>query len=144
MAAHGLSTELLRSHLNDVICVPFFVPMMLWANKRLGLRRHDGPPDAVEIVVPLIIWSALFEIVIPLQRDWHVPTIADPKDVLSYCLGAMVAAAFWKMALPQSRDAVVASDRGEPPVCPMTTALAFVAAGPSLPTPLQPRHGFRY
>jgi hypothetical protein len=96
LAGHGLSTELLRSHLNDVICVPFFVPMMLWASKRLGLRRHDGPPDAVEIVVPLIIWSALFAIVFPLQRDWHVPTIADPKDVLSYCLGAMIAAGFWK------------------------------------------------
>ncbi len=96
LAAHGLSTPLLRAHLNDVICVPFFVPIMLWFNKRFGLRRHDGPPDAIEIVVPLIIWSALFEIVIPLERDWHVPTIADPKDVLSYCLGAMVAAAFWR------------------------------------------------
>ena len=56
----------------------------------------ERSPDAVEIIVPLIIWSALFEIVIPLERSWHVPTIADPKDVLSYCLGAMVAAGFWK------------------------------------------------
>ena len=92
-AARGWSTELLRGHLNDVICVPFFLPMMLWANRRLGLRRHDRPPEMIEIAVPLVIWSALFEIVLPLM---HVPTIADPKDVASYCLGALIAVIVWR------------------------------------------------
>ena len=95
-AAHGMSTEMLRGHLNDVICIPFFVPIILSIHKMFGLRRHDGPPDAVEIVIPLLIWSALFEVVIPAKLEWKIPTIADPYDVLSYCLGAVVAVAFWK------------------------------------------------
>jgi hypothetical protein len=96
LASNGWSTELLRAHLNDLICVPFFVPMMVWASWRLGMRRHDGPPDAIEIVIPLIIWSALFEVVIPLHEEWHVPTVADPKDVLAYSVGALIATVFWQ------------------------------------------------
>jgi len=96
LARNDWSTDLLRAHLNDLICVPFFVPMMVWASRRLGLRRHDGPPDAIEIVIPLIIWSVLFEVVIPLHEEWHVPTIADPKDVLAYSLGALIATVFWQ------------------------------------------------
>jgi hypothetical protein len=96
LASHDMSTELLRGHLNDVICVPFWLPIMLAANRWLGLRRHDGLPDAIEIVVPLLIWSALFEVVIPGHWAWQVPTVADPYDVLSYCLGALGAVVFWK------------------------------------------------
>ena len=97
LAANGMSTSLLRRHLNDVMCIPFWLPMMLWANRRLGLRSHDRSPDAIEIVVPLLIWSALFEVIIPMQEVWHIPTVADPYDVLSYCIGAMAAAAFWRV-----------------------------------------------
>jgi hypothetical protein len=96
LAAHGMSTLLLRGHLNDVICIPFWLPIMLWISRRLRLRGHDGPPDAVEIIVPLLIFSALFEVVIPAQQILRVPTYADPYDVLSYCLGALVAAVFWR------------------------------------------------
>jgi hypothetical protein len=96
LVANGMSNSLLRGHLNDVICVPFWLPMMLWANRKLGLRRHDRTPDAIEIVVPLLIWSVLFEVIIPMQETWHVPTVADPYDVFSYCLGAMAAATFWR------------------------------------------------
>jgi hypothetical protein len=96
LAVHGLSTPLLRNHLNDVICIPFFVPIMLWACRKLGLRKHDGPPDAIEVIVPLLIWSLLFEIVIPAQRIVRVPTVADPYDVLSYALGALAAVVFWR------------------------------------------------
>jgi hypothetical protein len=96
LAAYGMSTPLLRGHLNDLICIPFWVPIMLWISRRLRLRRHDSPPDAVEIILPLLIFSALFEVVIPAQRAWRVPTYADPYDVLSYCIGALASAAFWR------------------------------------------------
>ena len=32
LAAHGWSTPVAAAHLNDVICVPFFVPIMSWIN----------------------------------------------------------------------------------------------------------------
>ena len=96
LAAHGMSTVLLRGHLNDVICIPFWVPIILSVQRMFGLRRHDHTPDAVEVVIPLLIWSALFKVIIPAQREWKIPTVADPYDVLSYCLGALAAVVFWR------------------------------------------------
>lgn len=111
LAAHGLTTDLLRSHLNDVICIPLFVPILVWVNRRLGLRWHDGPPSTSEIVIPLIVWAVLFEVVLPSQRAWHVPTIADPKDVLAYCLGGAAAAAFWHWRYRSHGHSDEAADR---------------------------------
>jgi hypothetical protein len=95
-AAHGMSTPLLRAHLNDVICIPFWVPIMLWIERQLGLRQHDGPPNTIEVLIPLIVLAAAFEVVIPSHPEWHVPTVPDPKDVLAYCIGSLVAVAIWQ------------------------------------------------
>ncbi len=65
MAAHGVSTPLLSSHLNDLICIPFWVPIMLWIERRIGVRGHDEPPNALEIVIPLVVIAVAFEVVIP-------------------------------------------------------------------------------
>ncbi len=96
LRSYGFSTPFLRAHLNDLICIPFWVPIMLWAHRRLGLRRHDGPPEGFEIVIPLLIWSFLFEVLIPARREWSIPAVADPYDVLSYCVGALAAAVLWR------------------------------------------------
>jgi hypothetical protein len=95
LAAHGMSMPLLRAHLNDLICIPFFVPMMLWVERQVGLRRHDRPPNTVEVIVPLVIIAFAFEVVLPSDREWRVPTIADPKDVLAYCVGALLSVIIW-------------------------------------------------
>jgi len=91
------STPFLCSYLNDLICIPFWVPIMLYALKRLGLRRHDGPPEDFEIIIPLLLWSFLFEVLIPGMPSWSIPTWADPYDVLSYCVGGLAASFFWNM-----------------------------------------------
>lgn len=108
LANHGMSTPLLRGYLNDVLCVPFWLPMMLWVARKLRIRSHDHSPDAVEIVVPLVVWSIVFEVV-PLQEIWHVPAAADPFDVLAYCLGAMIAVAFWRWHY-RERDPVLPTE----------------------------------
>lgn len=95
-ADHGLSTPLLCGYLNDLICIPFWVPIMLWALRKLKLRRHDRPPEGAEIVIPLLVWTAVFEVFIPYHREWQVPTVADPYDVLAYSVGALLAVLFWK------------------------------------------------
>jgi len=95
LAVLDLSTPFLRGYLNDVICVPFWLPMMLWLLKMLGLRRNDGPPNAIEVVIPVLIWSLLFEVVLPNQDFWPVPTVGDPYDILAYWLGAMLSVLFW-------------------------------------------------
>jgi hypothetical protein len=89
--AHGF----FHAHLNDLICIPFLVPPMLFAARRLGLRRHDRPPLAHEIFLPLVIWSILFEIIFPQDVYWSRWTTGDHRDVLFYALGATGATAFW-------------------------------------------------
>jgi hypothetical protein len=55
----------LHDHLNDLVCIPFWVPIMLWGQRRLGYRRSDGAPLAGEILIPLFVWSWFFEFVVP-------------------------------------------------------------------------------
>jgi len=89
-------TGFVHDHLNDLICIPFWVPVMLWAERRVGLRRDDGPPDAVEIIVPLLLWSWLFEIALPRTEWLGRYCTADHRDVMWYAAGALGAAVFWR------------------------------------------------
>jgi hypothetical protein len=89
----GLASQ--RDHLNDVICVPFRVPIMLFLIRKCRLRTGDGPPRSYEILIPLLMWSIVFEIWLPRTSLFHDRSIADHLDVLSYTAGAPVAATFW-------------------------------------------------
>ncbi len=91
-----LGTPFFSCYLNDIVCVPFWVPIMLWVNRKLRLRHDDGPPASVEILIPLLIWCAAFEVVIPIWFGSVVTTVADPADVLCYCAGALAATVFWR------------------------------------------------
>ena len=90
-----LSANIFRSYLNDLICIPFWVPIILFVHRRLGIRIHDEPPRALEIVIPLVLWSVIFEVVLPTTQAWSGLAIADPADVLCYSIGALAGAAFW-------------------------------------------------
>jgi hypothetical protein len=94
-ASQGLSTPLLRSYLNDLICLPFWVPMMLWGQRVLRLRTHDDPPHASELVIPLVIWATVFEVMLPATKTWSGFAFPDPRDVLCYAAGGLVAIVFW-------------------------------------------------
>jgi hypothetical protein len=85
-----------HDHLNDLICLPMWVPVMLWVERGIGLRRDDGPPDAVEIAVPLVLWSWAFEIALPQTGLFGRYCVADHRDVLYYSAGALGGAAFWR------------------------------------------------
>jgi hypothetical protein len=89
------SVAFFHNHLNDLLCVPFWVPIMLVGLRRLGLRTHDGRPNASEIIVPLIIWAAVFEIFLPTWGPLKDVAFADFRDVFFYTLGASIAAFFW-------------------------------------------------
>jgi hypothetical protein len=85
-----------HEHLNDLICIPFWVPIMLFAQRRLGLRASDLRPSGSELVIPLIIWSWTFEIILP-ATGWLGPyCVADHADIMYYALGALVAGLFWR------------------------------------------------
>lgn len=85
-----------HEHLNDLICLPFWVPVMLWVERRIGLRRHDAPPEVIEIVIPLVIWSWVFEVILP-ATEWFGPyCVSDQRDIFWYSAGAVGAGFFWR------------------------------------------------
>jgi hypothetical protein len=84
-----------HDHLNDLICIPFFVPIMLFVLRKLRLRRTDGPPSATEILIPVSFWSLLFEVVLPAHATIGRGMTADYRDIFYYALGGLVAALFW-------------------------------------------------
>lgn len=86
-----------RGYLNDFICIPFCVPIVVFLMRKFGWRPHDLPPSGLEIVIPLVVWSFVFEVV--LQRLGAFPSLAtaDHMDILFYCVGALIAAMYWRV-----------------------------------------------
>lgn len=95
MEWYDLSPTFFQKYLNDLICIPFWVPTMLWAARKLTLRSHNGPPNTVEIFVPLFFWSLMFEVVFPAFAMWRPYTSPDPNDVCCYSVGAVAAMVIW-------------------------------------------------
>lgn len=85
-----------QNYLNDLICIPFWVPIMLWMMRRLRMRTDDAPPRASEILIPLILWSAVFELWVPRLDSFRTLAFSDHVDILFYAIGALLAALFWK------------------------------------------------
>ncbi len=96
LAAQDYSTPWLRAYLNDVICLPFWVPMILWGQRVLRLRTHDGLPTPLELIVPLVVWSLAFEVFLPNLEGWRTIAFPDPGDIVSYAAGGLGAAIFWR------------------------------------------------
>jgi hypothetical protein len=85
-----------HEHLNDLICIPFWVPIMLFAQRLVRLRAHDDPPLASELIIPLVIWSFIFEILLPATQWLGGSFVADYWDVFYYALGTLVGALWWR------------------------------------------------
>lgn len=88
--------EFSRSYLNDVICIPFWVPIMLFMMRKIRLRKDDAPPRANEILIPLLMWSWVFEAYLPFSKAFRHLATSDYMDIFAYTVGAFLAAMFWK------------------------------------------------
>ncbi len=86
-----------RDSLNDVICIPFWIPIMLFFMRKIHLRKNDNPPSGSEILIPLILWSWFFEAYLPFIPFFKHLATSDYQDILCYTVGAVVAAIFWKL-----------------------------------------------
>jgi hypothetical protein len=85
-----------HTSLNDLICIPFWIPIMLWTLRKVGLRKHDDIPQCHEILVPLLIWSWYFELWLPHLKPTKGLAHADVYDILFYVIGALIAFTFWR------------------------------------------------
>jgi len=111
-SAYGINRWLIKPHcripffhsyFNDLWLIPCALPMILWAQRGLGLRQHDLAPTGSEILFHLSIWSVLFEWIGPhLMRH----ATGDPLDVLAYSAGAALASLWWHRERFQRRAVV--------------------------------------
>jgi hypothetical protein len=86
----------LHGYLNDVICIPFWVPIMLWFMRKAGMRADDAPPRGYEVLIPILLWSFVFEVWLPRAANFGRWAVSDPADILCYILGAQAALLFWQ------------------------------------------------
>jgi len=93
--------EFFRSWLNDVICLPFWIPIMLFFMRKVGLRKDDSPPRACEVLVPLLLWSWWFEAFLPRVKFFEHLATSDYLDILAYTAGALLAVVVWKLEYRQ-------------------------------------------
>lgn len=89
-----------HDHFNDLLLIPAALPFVLWAQRRLGWRPHDGPPGAGEIGLHLLVWGLLCEVAGPYlvahaTGDW--------RDLVAYAAGALVAGVWWQTAAKVGR-----------------------------------------
>jgi hypothetical protein len=91
----------LRGQFDDMLLIPCALPLVLWLQRKLGLRNHDGPPTIAEIGFHLAVWSMLFEVVGP-----HIMRVTgDPLDVLAYVVGGVAAGLWWNRSAGRSAPA---------------------------------------
>lgn len=83
----------LGGYFNDLLLIPAALPLVLWLQRRLGVRAADHPPHWREIALHLGIWSLTAEVLMPqltsrATGDWF--------DVVAYSAGATVAGFWWQ------------------------------------------------
>ena len=91
---HHIGGWFTHGYLNDILCLPLFLPMILRAQTLLRLRPHNKPPQLWEILQHWLIFSLLFEVLLP-RLPHTFDTTADPRDILAYLTGGLLAHAFW-------------------------------------------------
>ncbi|HEX5243833.1 MAG TPA: hypothetical protein VFW23_11275 [Tepidisphaeraceae bacterium] len=107
---HHIGGAFTQGYVNDLLCLPLFLPLILGVQRLIGLRKHDAPPRMWEVVQHAIIFSILFEVILPrYPRQFH--TTADPWDAVAYLVGGVCAWMGWKLlAAAQRRGRQLASD----------------------------------
>lgn len=84
-----------NSYVNDLICFPFWLPIVLFLTRKVRLRGHDDPPDFYELLFYLLLWSFFFEFLGPAFGQHFNYPVADPWDIVCYAVGCLIAGIYW-------------------------------------------------
>ena len=87
-----LNAHFLQFWFNDLLLIPCALPVVLWIQRSLHLRKRDLPPSFGEIAAHLIVWSVLFEAVGP---HFFRRATGDWLDVVAYAAGALLGLVWW-------------------------------------------------
>ena len=89
------SWPFLHQYLDDIVLIPAALPIILGMQRWWGLRGHDRPPTAAEILGHLAVWSFIAELIGPYLFPW---VVGDLGDIVAYTLGAVLAGMWWNRA----------------------------------------------
>ena len=81
-----------HSHFDDLLLIPAALPLALWIQRELGLRKHDLPPTWPEMLGHLTVWSVMCKGVGPFWLHIGTP---DPWDLVAYAAGGVLACLWW-------------------------------------------------
>jgi hypothetical protein len=119
LAVYALNRHVLKPHhiggwfthgyLNDVLCLPLFVPMILYAQRLLKVRRHDGYPRFWEIAQQWAIFAVMFQAIIPRFPGIFI-SAGDPWDMLAYAAGGIIAGIYWRSVSRRCPESLVRRD----------------------------------
>jgi hypothetical protein len=91
---YGVGGEFGRDYLNDLLCLPLLLPMILYVQRCLGVRRHDAAPRLWEVLQHVAVFSIVFELILPSHPQWFRST-ADPLDAVAYLAGGIGGWLWW-------------------------------------------------
>jgi hypothetical protein len=92
-----------RNHFDDVLLIPAALPLVLWVQRKLGLRTHDAAPGVGETAFHLAIWALIAEVLGPL---WLRRGTADWRDVIAYVGGAAICVILWRSKNPLAKSGI--------------------------------------
>jgi len=94
---HHIGGWFTHGYLNDVLCLPLFVPIILYIEHFIGLRQHFRYPRAWEIFQSWAAFTFIFQVVIPRYPKTFIAA-GDPYDILAYAAGGIIAGWWWSCA----------------------------------------------
>lgn len=96
--------DFFHCYLNDLICIPFWIPIVLFLTRKIRLRTHDDPPDFYELSFFLLLWSYCFEVSGPLYGAYLNYPVADPWDIAYYAFGCVIAGLYWNFEIKRPTE----------------------------------------
>ncbi|MDB5331039.1 MAG: hypothetical protein JWP03_2190 [Phycisphaerales bacterium] len=99
---HHIGGWFTHGYFNDVLCLPLFVPMVLYTQHLIGLRKHFGFPRSWEIFQNWAVFAVVFQVVIPRFPKTFIAA-GDPFDILAYFAGGVIAGFYWSAAARHAR-----------------------------------------
>ncbi|HWB54714.1 MAG TPA: hypothetical protein VG722_10995 [Tepidisphaeraceae bacterium] len=93
---------LVHDYLNDLLCLPIFLPIILRLQSALGIRRHDLPPTLFELIHNWFIFSVLYYYVFP--RLSAFTSVADLWNSVAYLVGGVAAFVCWQLLYPSQHQ----------------------------------------
>lgn len=91
----GVAEPFVHGYVNDLLCLPIFLPISLGLQRLARVRKHDDPPRLWETLQHAAVFSIVFEVLLPRLPDYFISR-ADALDAVAYFVGGIAAWAWWR------------------------------------------------